>query len=75
GENERGVDIDVLEGERGMGCEKKSLGRLELSDIRPAPGGVAQMEVRFDMDKKGIVKVTGKDLGSNKEEKIRIESR
>ena len=69
-----GVDIHVLQGERPMASDNKTLGRFQLTDIPPAPRGVPQIEVTFDIDKNGIVNVTAKDLGTNKEQNITIQS-
>ena len=68
------VDIHVLQGERSMASDNKTLGRFQLSDIPPAPRGVPQIEVTFDIDANGIVSVKAKDLGTNKEQKITISS-
>jgi molecular chaperone DnaK len=68
------VDIHVLQGERPMAADNKTLGRFQLTDIPPAPRGVPQIEVTFDIDKNGIVNVTAKDQGTGKEQKITIES-
>ena len=68
------VDIHVLQGERPMASDNKTLGRFQLTDIPPAPRGVPQIEVTFDIDKNGIVNVTAKDLGTNKEQNITIQS-
>jgi len=73
-DNQPGVDIHVLQGERPMAADNKTLGRFQLSDIPPAPRGVPQIEVKFDIDANGIVNVTAKDLGTNKEQKITISS-
>ncbi|MCS4485565.1 molecular chaperone DnaK [Staphylococcus americanisciuri] len=73
-DNQPSVDIHVLQGERPMASDNKTLGRFQLTDIPPAPRGVPQIEVTFDIDKNGIVNVTAKDLGTNKEQKITIES-
>ena len=73
-DNQPAVDIHVLQGERPMASDNKTLGRFQLSDIPPAPRGVPQIEVTFDIDKNGIVNVTAKDLGTQKEQKITIES-
>ncbi|MCG3399024.1 molecular chaperone DnaK [Staphylococcus massiliensis] len=73
-DNQPAVDIHVLQGERPMANDNKTLGRFQLTDIPPAPRGVPQIEVTFDIDKNGIVNVTAKDLGTNKEQKITIES-
>jgi len=73
-DNQPAVDIHVLQGERPMASDNKTLGRFQLSDIPPAPRGVPQIEVAFDIDKNGIVNVTAKDLGTQKQQKITIES-
>ena len=73
-DNQPAVDIHVLQGERPMASDNKTLGRFQLSDIPPAPRGVPQIEVTFDIDKNGIVNVTAKDLGTQKQQKITIES-
>ena len=71
-DNQPGVDIHVLQGEREFAAQNKSLGRFQLTDIPPAPRGVPQIEVTFDIDANGIVNVSAKDLGTNKEQKITI---
>ncbi|MFC4684411.1 MULTISPECIES: molecular chaperone DnaK [Exiguobacterium] len=68
------VDIHVLQGERPMAPDNKTLGRFQLTDIPPAPRGVPQIEVKFDIDANGIVHVSAKDLGTNKEQSITIQS-
>ena len=73
-DNQPAVDVHVLQGERPMASDNKTLGRFQLSDIPPAPRGVPQIEVTFDIDKNGIVNVTAKDLGTQKQQKITIES-
>ena len=73
-DNQPAVDIHVLQGERPMAMDNKTLGRFQLSDIPPAPRGVPQIEVSFDIDANGIVSVKAKDLGTNKEQKIVIKS-
>jgi molecular chaperone DnaK len=73
-DNQPAVDIHVLQGERPMASDNKTLGRFQLTDIPPAPRGVPQIEVTFDIDKNGIVNVTAKDLGTNKEQNITIQS-
>lgn len=72
GDNQSSVDIHVLQGEREMATDNKSLGRFELMGIPPAPRGVPQIEVTFDIDANGILSVTAKDLGSGKEQAIKI---
>lgn len=71
-DNQPAVDIHVLQGERPMASDNKTLGRFQLSDIPPAPRGVPQIEVTFDIDANGIVSVKAKDLGTNKEQNITI---
>jgi len=71
-DNQPAVDIHVLQGERQMAADNKTLGRFQLGDIPPAPRGVPQIEVKFDIDANGIVNVSAKDLGTNKEQKITI---
>lgn len=73
-DNQTAVDIHVLQGERSMAAANKTLGRFQLTDIPPAPRGVPQVEVTFDIDKNGIVNVRAKDLGTNKEQQITIKS-
>ena len=73
-DNQPAVDIHVLQGERPMAADNKTLGRFQLTDIPPAPRGVPQIEVKFDIDANGIVNVTAKDLGTNKEQHITITS-
>ncbi|MBQ2113530.1 MAG: molecular chaperone DnaK, partial [Selenomonadales bacterium] len=73
-DNQPSVDIHVLQGEREMAADNKTLGRFELSDIPPAPRGVPRIEVTFDIDANGIVHVSAKDLGTGKEQKITITS-
>ncbi len=68
------VEIHVLQGERPMAKDNRTIGRFHLSDIPPAPRGVPQIEVIFDIDANGILNVTAKDKGTNKEQKIRIEA-
>jgi molecular chaperone DnaK len=68
------VSIQVLQGEREMASQNRTLGRFDLVGIPPAPRGVPQIEVTFDIDANGIVHVSAKDLGTGKEQKIRIES-
>ncbi|MBQ2712925.1 MAG: Hsp70 family protein, partial [Clostridia bacterium] len=71
-DNQPAVDIHVLQGEREMADKNKTLGRFELSGIAPAPRGVPQIEVTFDIDANGIVHVSAKDLGTGKEQNITI---
>ncbi len=71
-DNQPAVDIHVLQGERPMAADNKTLGRFQLNDIPPAPRGVPQIEVKFDIDANGIVNVSAKDLGTGKEQKITI---
>ncbi|OZM57753.1 molecular chaperone DnaK [Lottiidibacillus patelloidae] len=73
-DNQPSVDIHVLQGEREMAAGNKTLGRFQLNDIPPAPRGVPQIEVTFDIDANGIVNVRAKDLGTNKEQSITITS-
>ena len=71
-DNQPAVDIHVLQGEREMAADNKTLGRFQLEGIAPAPRGVPQIEVTFDIDANGIVNVSAKDLGTGKEQKITI---
>ena len=73
-DNQPGVDIHVLQGERSMASDNKTLGRFQLNNIPPAPRGVPQIEVTFNIDSNGIVNVSAKDLGTNKEQSITITS-
>ncbi|MCO5236302.1 MAG: molecular chaperone DnaK [Chitinophagaceae bacterium] len=73
-DNQPGVQIHVLQGERPMASQNKSLGMFNLDGIPPAPRGVPQIEVIFDIDANGILNVTAKDKGTGKEQKIRIEA-
>lgn len=73
-DNQPAVDVHVLQGERPMAADNKTLGRFQLTDIPPAPRGIPQIEVSFDIDKNGIVNVSAKDLGTQKEQKITIKS-
>jgi len=73
-DNQTAVSIHVLQGEREMAVQNRTLGRFDLVGIPPAPRGVPQIEVTFDIDANGIVHVSAKDLGTGKEQKIRIES-
>jgi len=73
-DNQPAVDIHVLQGERPMASDNKSLGQFQLDGIAPAPRGVPQIEVKFDIDSNGIVHVSAKDLGTGKEQKITIQN-
>ncbi|MCM3738689.1 molecular chaperone DnaK [Oceanobacillus luteolus] len=73
-DNQTAVDIHVLQGEREMAADNKTLGRFQLTDIPPAPRGIPQIEVSFDIDANGIVNVRAKDMGTNKEQSITIQS-
>ena len=73
-DNQTAVTIHVLQGERKMAAENKSLGRFDLSDIPPAPRGMPQVEVTFDIDANGILHVSAKDKATGKEQKIRIQA-
>ncbi|MGY6522226.1 MAG: molecular chaperone DnaK [Mongoliitalea sp.] len=73
-DNQPAVDIHVLQGERPMAKDNRSIGRFQLSDIPPAPRGVPQIEVTFDIDANGILNVSAKDKGTGKEQKIKIEA-
>jgi molecular chaperone DnaK len=73
-DNQPAVDIHVLQGERAMAADNKTLGRFQLTDIPPAQRGVPQIEVTFDIDKNGIVNVKAKDLGTQKEQNITIQA-
>ncbi|EFR42237.1 molecular chaperone DnaK [Dialister micraerophilus] len=73
-DNQSAVDIHVLQGERAMAADNKTLGRFQLTDIPLAPRGVPQIQVTFDIDANGIVHVSAKDLGTGKEQKIEIKS-
>ncbi|KRM24886.1 molecular chaperone DnaK [Schleiferilactobacillus harbinensis] len=73
-DNQPAVDIHVLQGERPMAADDKTLGRFQLADIPPAPRGIPQIQVTFDIDKNGIVNVSAKDLGTGKSQKITIQS-
>ncbi len=72
GDNQNTVEIHVLQGERKMAGDNKSIGKFHLDGIPPAPRGVPQIEVTFDLDANGILKVSAKDLGTGKEQKITI---
>jgi molecular chaperone DnaK len=71
-DNQPGVEIHVLQGERQFAKDNKTIGRFHLTDIPPAPRGVPQIEVTFDIDANGILHVSAKDLGTGKEQKITI---
>jgi len=73
-DNQTTVSIHVLQGEREMATDSRTLGRFDLTELPPAPRGVPQVEVAFDIDANGIVHVSAKDLGTGKEQKIRIET-
>ncbi len=73
-DNQPGVEIHVVQGERTKAADNKSLGRFNLADLPPAPRGVPQIEVTFDIDANGILHVSAKDKGTGKEQKIRIEA-
>ena len=71
-DNQPAVDIHIVQGERPMAADNKTLGRFQLTNIPPAPRGIPQIEVTFDIDANGIVNVKAKDLGTNKEQSITI---
>ena len=73
-DNQPSVDIHVLQGERAMANDNKTLGRFQLSDIPPAPRGVPQIEVTFDIDANGIMNISAKDKGTGKQQSIKIEA-
>ncbi len=73
-DNQPAVDIHVLQGERPLAKDNRSIGRFQLTDIPPAPRGVPQIEVTFDIDANGILNVSAKDKGTGKEQKIKIEA-
>jgi len=73
-DNQPSVEIHVLQGERAMAADNKTIGRFHLDGIPPAPRGVPQIEVTFDIDANGIINVSAKDKGTGKEQKIRIEA-
>ena len=73
-DNQPAVDIHVLQGERSMSYDNTTLGRFQLTELPPAPRGIPQIEVTFDIDANGIVNVTAKDLGTGKEQKVTITS-
>ncbi len=75
GDNQPAVTIVVLQGERPMAKDNKEIGRFDLTEIPPAPRGTPQIEVSFDIDADGILHVSAKDLGTKKEQKIRIEAK
>src|SRR5213075_3563076 len=71
-DNQPGVEVHVLQGERPLAKDNKTIGRFQLTDIPPAPRGVTQIEVTFDIDANGILHVSAKELGTGKEQKISI---
>jgi molecular chaperone DnaK len=73
-DNQPSVDIHVLQGERAMAADNKTLGRFQLTDIPPAPRGVPQIEVTFDIDANGIMNISAKDKGTGKQQSIKIEA-
>jgi molecular chaperone DnaK len=73
-DNQTGVDIHVLQGEREFARDNRTLGRFQLADIPPAPRGIPQIEVTFDIDANGILNVSAKDLGTGKEQSIKIQA-
>src|SRR5205085_129630 len=73
-DNQPSVEVHVLQGEREMAANNKSLGKFQLTGIPPAPRGIPQIEVTFDIDANGILNVSAKDLGTGKEQKIEIKS-
>ena len=73
-DNQPAVDIHVLQGERPMATDNRTLGRFQLTDIPPSPRGIPQIEVTFDIDANGIIDVKAKDKGTGKEHNIKIES-
>jgi molecular chaperone DnaK len=73
-DNQPSVDIHVLQGERAMANDNKTLGRFQLTDIPPAPRGVPQIEVTFDIDANGIMNISAKDKGTGKQQSIKIEA-
>ena len=73
-DNQPAVDIHVLQGERPMAADNKSIGRFQLADIPPAPRGIPQIEVTFDIDANGILNVSAKDKATGKEQNIKIEA-
>ncbi len=73
-DNQRAVTVNVYQGERPMARDNRLLGQVKLKDITPAPRGVPKIEVTFDIDVNGILKVSAKDLGTGKEHSVRIEN-
>jgi molecular chaperone DnaK len=73
-DNQPAVDIHVLQGERSMASDNRTLGKFQLTDIPPSQRGIPQIEVTFDIDANGIIKVSAKDKGTGKEQNIKIES-
>src|SRR5690606_37816433 len=73
-DNQPSVEIHILQGERPMASQNRTIGRFQLTDIPPAPRGVPQLEVTFDIDANGIIKVSAKDKATGKEQNIRIEA-
>ena len=73
-DNQPSVDINVIQGERSMAADNKALGRFQLTDIPPAPRGVPQIEVTFDIDANGIMNISAKDKGTGKQQSIKIEA-
>ncbi|MHC5181028.1 MAG: Hsp70 family protein, partial [Planctomycetota bacterium] len=73
-DSQTGVDIHVLQGEREFARDNRTLGRFQLADIPPAPRGVPQIEVTFDIDANGILNVSAKDMGTGKEQSIKIQA-
>jgi molecular chaperone DnaK len=73
-DNQPAVDIHVLQGERPMSADNRTLGRFQLTDIPPAPRGIPQIEVTFDIDANGIITVSANDKGTGKSQNIKIES-
>jgi molecular chaperone DnaK len=73
-DNQPSVEIHVLQGERSMANDNRTIGRFQLADIPPAPRGVPQIEVTFDIDANGIIQVSAKDKATGKEQNIRIEA-
>jgi molecular chaperone DnaK len=73
-DNQTAVDVHVLQGEREMAVDNRTIGKFQLADIPPAPRGVPQIEVTFDIDANGILNVSARDLGTGKEQRIKIEA-